>query len=192
MRSERAEDSVRVRRAGHSFGRPLSFTVRSRDSHPMVRVLRFLRLSKTLCAFVKCSSVLLLAASSGCFVCPTHYRATGIVSTVNKPLPTLPSLPEVVATALSPYGLSGPVSEEHKPDVFHYSVGHQTLLSGFLISVTVDASARAVYVFDPAISPHTDFIREVQTAIQRQVSSAYGATIEFKPPPRPVHDCLGP
>ena len=109
-----------------------------------------------------------------------------------KPLPSSPSLSEVVVTALSPYGISGPVSEEHNPGVLHYSVGHQTLLSGYLISVSVDANAQTVYVFDPAISPHTDFIRDVQGAIQRQVSSAYGATIDFKPPPHAVHDCLGP
>ena len=135
--------------------------------------------------------ITLLTSLSACALCPTHYRSSGIVTTVSgEPLPATPALSEALAKALQPLGFNGP----HTPkgfDGLYYSVGGG-LSFGNRVDVILEPESQTILVHDFNASGQTQFTRKVEASIEQEVRATYGANLQIKPPKEPIHDCLGP
>ena len=104
---------------------------------------------------------------AGCAICPAHYTEIGrVVANPQQTMPESPPLSDVPKDALEPFGVTGPVSSPQLPEQLQYSVGRQD-------------------VYDPAISPPSEFLNRVQESAQEYIRGAYGVTLDFKPPPTP-------
>jgi hypothetical protein len=137
------------------------------------------------------------ATLTGCFICPTHYRASGVVvSGTGNPLSKSPSLSDVVSDALRPLGyqVSKTAANDAIPEgLIHYDPPRSGMFKPQTnVAVSLDTKTSKIFLFNYDSSAQTEFARKVQNAIADQVRLAYGASVSFEPPPHPVYDCLGP
>jgi hypothetical protein len=137
------------------------------------------------------------ATLTGCFICPTHYRASAVVmSGTGNPLSKSPSLSDVVSDALRPLGYQvskTPANDAIPEGLIHYDPPRSGMFKPQTnVAVGLDTKTNKIFLFNYDSSAQTEFARKVQNAIADQVRLAYGTSISFEPPPHPVYDCLGP
>jgi hypothetical protein len=154
--------------------------------------------STTTRSYRKMATLLMACATlPGCFICPTHYRASAVVmSGTDKVSANSPTLSDVVSDALRPLGYQIPrtAANDVIPEgLIHYDPPRSGMFKPQTnIAVSLDTKTSGIFLFNNDSSAQTAFARKVQNAIANQVLLAYGTSISFKPPPHPVYDCLGP